>query len=382
MSYQSRDWALPLATTVTTLLPLALVGLGTLAAETGGTVLVAGVGAAVYVMTLAVFVRVYRSRARAEAPAEAPRPTRHSVPDDKPAAAAPAPVPPPHPPRKKARRDLLVSGLGFRYAVNGPIVLSGIDVAVPGGALVAIVGPTGSGKSTLASLLAGRLTPTAGSVTLGGAKLSSMDGLTLRASVGLVTDEAPMFAASLGENVAAGDPEVSFDQLIAVSRAVGLHDDVMTMPDGYHTAVTDGGASLTAAQRQRVAIARALLKRPGLLVLDEAIGEIPPLARLQLLTKLAGFGCTCIVTAKDLRDVPMATTVVPLEGGRGTTGEQVTRPAESKTRLLPVDRRRPPRKTPLGRPRKTAQGVGWVQSSGIAASPSQPRGIGSRSKRY
>lgn len=167
-----------------------------------------------------------------------------------------------------------VRGLRFRYADVEPEVLAGVDFDVKAGESVAIAGPSGCGKTTLLKLLLGVHEPGAGEVLIDGQPLSRLGRTRWRSLIGTVMQDEPLFAGSIGDNIAffAPDPDVTWVQECA--RMASVHDEILAMPMGYATLVGDMGTALSGGQKQRILLARALYKRPKILLLDEATSAL------------------------------------------------------------------------------------------------------------
>lgn len=217
----------------------------------------------------------------------------------------------------QARGDVRFDGVEFGYG-SGPTVLPHVDLHVPAGQSVALVGETGAGKSTVAKLLARFYDVRAGSVRLDGLDLRTIDPTDLRRAVVMVTQEAYLFSGSIGANIALGRPGASRGEIEAAARAVGVHDLITSMPDGYDTEVDKRGVRLSAGQRQLVSFARAFLADPALLILDEATSslDVPGEALVQegLATLLADR--TSVVIAHRLSTVMGVDRVLVVDGGR------------------------------------------------------------------
>ena len=209
---------------------------------------------------------------------------------DEETAAAPGPAkvqiaPPPDP----RRGPLVLSGVGFRYPSRDVAVLDGLDLTVAPGEHVAVVGPSGSGKSTLLSLLLAFVAPVSGSIRVGGTDLSAVDPAAWRRQVAWVPQEPRLLSATLGENVALGDPEADEARLRSVSEAAGLSHLLAGLPEGLATPIGEGGLRLSAGERQRVGLARALLRDAPLVILDEPVAHLDEMSERQLADELAGW---------------------------------------------------------------------------------------------
>lgn len=209
-----------------------------------------------------------------------------------------------------------VQGLSFVYPSEPRPVLTEIGFEVGAGECVAIVGTSGSGKSTLARLLAGLYTPLSGSIAIDGRELHAWDLHALRERFGIVTQETRLFSATLRDNVALFDPEVSQERVEQACRLACLHETIEQMPMGYDTMLADGGSSLSGGQRQRLSLARALLREPALLILDEATSALDTATERNVHARLRALQCTRIVVAHRLSTVVEADRIVVLEGGR------------------------------------------------------------------
>jgi ABC-type multidrug transport system fused ATPase/permease subunit len=205
----------------------------------------------------------------------------------------------------------------FGYG-NGPEVLHGIDLDVPAGTTVALVGHTGAGKSTMAKLLARFYEPRSGRITLDGHDLRDVTQESLRRQLGIVPQEGFLFAGTVHENIAFGRAEASEEEVIAAARAVGAHDFIAELEDGYATEVQERGSRLSLGQRQLVAFARALLADPRILILDEATSsvDIGTERRIELALRRLLAGRTAFIIAHRLSTIRRADVIVVIEEGR------------------------------------------------------------------
>jgi len=164
--------------------------------------------------------------------------------------------------------------VSFRYAERGAWILDNVTFEVPPGACVAIVGPSGGGKSTLARLLQGFVAPDAGTVRVGGRDLRTLAVNELRSMLGVVPQDTVLFSGAVFDNLALANPRAGFEEIVSACRYAEIHDFIESLPQGYRTQLGEHGAGLSGGQKQRLAIARALLKRPSILLFDEATSQL------------------------------------------------------------------------------------------------------------
>jgi subfamily B ATP-binding cassette protein HlyB/CyaB len=166
--------------------------------------------------------------------------------------------------------EIRITGLSFRYSDKHPYLYRDLSLALKPGRLTVITGPSGCGKSTLAKLLQGFYPPEDGRIEIDGRDIRHLSANELRQYYGVVPQETMLFANTVYENLAMASPHAGFDDLIQASRMAGIHDVIEKMPQGYQTWLGEHGVGLSGGQKQRLAIARALLKRPKVLIFDEA----------------------------------------------------------------------------------------------------------------
>ena len=218
----------------------------------------------------------------------------------------------------------------FSYG-TGPEVLHGIDLDVPAGTTVALVGHTGAGKSTIAKLLGRFYDPVEGRITIDGVDLRDVTQESLRKQLGVVPQEGFLFAGTVRDNIAFGSPDASPAEVAAAAQAVGAHEFIMALEDGYETNLQERGTRLSLGQRQLVAFARALLADPRILILDEATSsvDIGTERRIESALRTLLADRTAFVIAHRLSTIRDADLIVVLEHGRvieqGTHGELMAR---------------------------------------------------------
>ncbi|WSI89958.1 ABC transporter ATP-binding protein/permease [Streptomyces murinus] len=219
----------------------------------------------------------------------------------------------------------------FRYDDKGGPVLDGIDVTVPAGGSLAVVGPTGAGKSTLGYLVPRLYDVTGGRVTLDGVDVRDLDFDTLARAVGVVSQETYLFHASVAENLRFAKPGATDEELYAAARAAQIHEHIAALPDGYDTVVGERGHRFSGGEKQRLAIARTILRDPPVLILDEATSALDTRteAAVQEAIEALSANRTTITIAHRLSTVRDADQIVVLDSGhvaeRGTHEELLER---------------------------------------------------------
>ena len=204
----------------------------------------------------------------------------------------------------------------FHYS-NGITVLKPFNLNIPAGQTVALVGTTGAGKSTLAKLVSRFYDPTHGKLELDEIDLRDIADVDLRRAIVMVTQEAYLFSGTVAENIALGKPGATEDEIVAAAKAVGVHDFIVSMPDGYDTDVAKRGGRVSAGQRQLISFARAFIADPAVLILDEATAslDIPSERMVQHGLKTLLNGRTSIIIAHRLSTISIADRVLVMEHG-------------------------------------------------------------------
>jgi subfamily B ATP-binding cassette protein HlyB/CyaB len=167
-----------------------------------------------------------------------------------------------------------LQGLAFRYSPRHPYLFRNVTYTIKPGELVVIGGPSGSGKSTLAKLLLGFYQPTDGRILLDGRDLSHLSANELRQTYGVVPQDTMLFSGTVYDNLSMANPHATFDDIVAACKAAEIHDTLERLPQGYQTTLGEHGVGLSGGQKQRLSIARALLKRPKVLIFDEATSNL------------------------------------------------------------------------------------------------------------
>ncbi len=231
-------------------------------------------------------------------------------------------APPGAPPLPAGNGHVELRGVTLSYAgpddAPGRPVLHDVDLDVPAGRTVAIVGPTGSGKTSLVSLLSRLYDPAAGRVLIDGADVRRVDLRSLRQAIAVVSDDPFLFSTTVRENIAYARPEATDDEIAEAAARAQASDFIERLPQGYDTLVGERGLSLSGGQRQRLAIARALLADPRVLILDDATSSVDASTERQIKAALreAMRGRTTFVIAHRLSTIALADDIVVMEGGR------------------------------------------------------------------
>ena len=211
----------------------------------------------------------------------------------------------------------------LRVVREGRVILDDVSVEIPAGGTLAVVGPTGSGKTTLIDAVPRFLEVPRGAVFVGGRDVHDVPLGTLRALIGYAPQEAFLFSATVGENVAFGlppglDAEARARRIARAVEAAGLSGDLAALPDGIETLVGERGVTLSGGQRQRVALARALAAEPAILILDDSLSSVDAQTERDILTRLGPIlrGRTSILVSHRVAAVRRADVIVVMDDGR------------------------------------------------------------------
>lgn len=214
------------------------------------------------------------------------------------------------------RGGVELEGVSFRYDPDAPLVVKDVSVDIPPRSFVAIAGASGSGKSTLAKLIAGLYEPEQGDVRFDGSSLRSLDLHKVRQQIGVVPQHPHLFSGSVRSNIALVDAGLPLHRVVEAARRAQIHDEIIAMPMGYETVLSDQGSSLSGGQRQRVALARALIARPKLLLLDEATSALDAVTESRVLGELEHMNITRVLIAHRLSTVRNADMILVMRDGQ------------------------------------------------------------------
>jgi len=213
--------------------------------------------------------------------------------------------------------DLRFDGVDFEYMKGRP-VLEDIDLAVPAGRTIALIGHTGSGKTTLTSLVPRFYDAAAGRVLVDGTDVRDVTLRSLRRAIGVISQDPFLFSATVRENITFGAPQLSAEEVERIARLAQAHEFVERLPDGYDTVIGERGITLSGGQRQRLAIARAIAVDPRILILDDATASVDATteAKIRLGLREAMRGRTTLIIAHRLSTISLADEIVVLDAGR------------------------------------------------------------------
>ncbi|MEB3258037.1 MAG: peptidase domain-containing ABC transporter, partial [Cyanobacteriota bacterium] len=217
--------------------------------------------------------------------------------------------------------DIRFEAIHFRYNPSSPLLLKGLNLEIPHGEFVAIVGASGSGKSTLTKLLARLYTPEQGVVFIDGLDIAKVELYSLRRQIGIVPQDTVLFEGSVEENITLTNPDAETEEIIAAAKVADAHDFIMALPAAYSTQVGERGSNLSGGQRQRIAIARTILQRPRLLIMDEATSALDYQTERVVSENLMDTlkGCTVLFITHRLSSIVNADRIVCM--GNGTVLE-------------------------------------------------------------
>ena len=213
-----------------------------------------------------------------------------------------------------AKGDILVEDVSFHYD-DGPAVLDHVSIHIPQGETVAVVGPSGGGKSTLCQLVPRFYDVTGGRILVDGQDVREVTQRSLRHNIGIVQQDVFLFAGTILDNIRYGRPDAGEAEVIEAARRAEIYDDIMSMPEGFHTYVGERGVMLSGGQKQRVSIARIFLKNPPILILDEATSALDSVteARIQSAFDELSKGRTTLIIAHRLSTIRSANRIIVVD---------------------------------------------------------------------
>ena len=216
-----------------------------------------------------------------------------------------------------ARGDIRIEDVSFAYS-NGETVLSHINIHIPQGETVAVVGPSGGGKSTLCQLIPRFYDVTGGRILVDGMDVRHLTQQSLRQNIGIVQQDVFLFAGTIYDNIRYGKPDATQEEIMEAAKRAEIYDDIMAMPDGFQTYVGERGVMLSGGQKQRVSIARIFLKNPPILILDEATSALDSVteARIQSAFDELAKGRTTLIIAHRLSTIRNAHRIIVVDDNR------------------------------------------------------------------
>jgi len=217
---------------------------------------------------------------------------------------------------RKLGGSLELTAVTFGFSPLAPPLIEGLDLRVPAGARVAIVGRSGSGKSTLGRLIAGLLVPWSGEVRIDGHRLPEIPREVFRATLAVVDQEIALFEGTVADNVTLWDPTLPEARMVAAAKDACLHRDVAARPQGYREPILEGGSNFSGGERQRIEIARALVGDPSILLLDEATSALDATTEHRIMSNLRRRGCTILLIAHRLSTIRDCDEILVLDRGR------------------------------------------------------------------
>jgi ATP-binding cassette subfamily B protein len=239
------------------------------------------------------------------------------------------------------RGEVEFQNVSFIYPTSKAKVLHDVNLRIPAGSSLAVVGATGSGKSTLVHLIGRFYDPTTGQVLVDGRDVKTMDLSELRRQIGMVAQDTLLFSATIAENIAFGKPDATREEIERAATLAQVHEFITGLPDGYDTKIGERGIGLSGGQRQRVAIARAILIDPKILILDDSMSAVDAKTEklLQIAIQTVMQGRTTILIAHRLSTVEQADRIVVLREGRIAeqgTHEELVRTSGYYRRVLEI----------------------------------------------
>lgn len=220
----------------------------------------------------------------------------------------------------KIKGTLEMIDVTFQYKNNLPVVIQGLNIAIPAGSSLGILGPVGSGKSTLVKLLTGTYKPSSGKILIDGNDLNLLPKSSLFDAFAVVTQEPFIFSSTIRENISLGNPSATDEEVLYFARLAGLDKDIESFPEGINTIVGERGVTLSGGQKQRVAIARALIHKPKILILDDPFSSVDAETEAIILQNIFTeiVNTTIIIISNRISSIERCESIVLLEDGKIT----------------------------------------------------------------
>lgn len=221
--------------------------------------------------------------------------------------------------------NIVLENVSFRYSEHSELVVRDINLDIASGQKIAIVGQSGAGKSTLAKLILGLYMPSEGAISFDGKDIRDLNLSALRKQIGVVPQDASLFNRSIKDNISLYNEDVSLEEIHEVTKMAEIYEDIVRMPMGFNTMVSELGMNISGGQRQRIALARALLNKPSVILLDEATSSLDHQNEKRIDQFLRMLKCTRIVIAHKLTTIMDSDLIIVMENGgivaRGTHHE-------------------------------------------------------------
>lgn len=211
--------------------------------------------------------------------------------------------------------NILLENVSFRYSEHSELVVKDINLNIASGQKIAIVGKSGAGKSTLAKLILGLYMPSEGAISFDGKDIRDLNLSALRKQIGVVPQDASLFNRSIKDNISLYNEDVSLEEIQNVTKMAEIYEDIIRMPMGFNTMVSELGMNISGGQRQRIALARALLNKPSVILLDEATSSLDHQNEKRIDSFLRELKCTRIVIAHKLTTIMDSDLIIVMEDG-------------------------------------------------------------------